>query len=348
MKRYILTFFVLSILNYFIYSQQERLRIIGEFFGDYYYKVQADTGILLKGSETFQNLEKNSNAFNIRRFNIGFDYKLNTNLTGTLLLEGNEDFTVNSNKTRSVYIKFANLTWENIIKNVNITFGAQRTPTFTIISEKIWGYRSVEKAITDFRKYLSSSDVGFSIYGKINPMINYYLMIGNGEGTKIENNIFKKIYSSIYGTILNNKVTYQINYDFEKKSNYESASLFKFFSVYQHKKFAIGIEPYLYILEDTTTNKDFGFTTFIKNVLIEDKLNSFIRFDYYNNNFNKNINGYKELLLLAGIDIKPGKENDKKISIIPNLWSMFYLKKTENMINRKPDIILRLTMHYKI
>jgi len=343
-KVLILIFIELYVNILLINGQSDNLKIISEFFGDYYYKLESDTGILLKGHENYQKLEKNSNAFGIRRFNVGFEHKINSKFSGNLLLEGHDSFTLNDDKTRGVYIKFASLTYENIIKNTNITFGAQRTPTFTIVSEKIWGYRSIEKNITDFRKYAHSSDMGISINSKLTNSVNFYLMLANGEGTKIETNLFKKLYTSIYGSFLNEKIIYQLNYDFEKKKNSSEVSLLKFFTAYANSKLTLGLEPFICIQKDTVINKDFGMTFFLKNVILENKLNSFFRFDVYEEKINNNYSGYRELMGIVGIDYKP----DKRISIMPNIWSMYYFKKNENIINRKPDIIVRLTVHYKI
>lgn len=342
MKKRLIIF--LLFFNFLLtFGQQENSKILGEFFGDYYYKLEADTGALLKGHEAYQTLKKNSNAFAIRRYNLGVDYNFNNNFTANLLIEGNDDFTLNSNRTRGVYIKYAYVTWDNFIKNINITFGLQRTPTFTILSEKVWGYRSIEKTITDFRKYASSSDMGISINGKIIKNINFHLMIANGEGTKIETNQFKRLYSSLYGSIFNDKLIYQLSFDFEKKDKSTNTSLTKFFAAYKNEKITLGIEPFLYTKEDTLITNDFGITTFVKNSIKKEKIYSFFRFDYYVENIDNLTTGYKELLGIAGIDYKP----DKKISIMPNIWSIFYFKRSEIVINRKPDLFLRLTIHYK-
>jgi len=47
----------------------------------------------------------------------------------------------------SFYIKLANIRWKQIWKGTDFVFGQMATPTFALMSEKIWNYRSIEKPL---------------------------------------------------------------------------------------------------------------------------------------------------------------------------------------------------------
>ena len=59
---------------------------------------------------------------------------------------------------------------------------------FPSTSETVWGYRSIERTITDIRR-TPSYDLGASLQGKFDPAtenFGYDLMVGNGSSAKPE------------------------------------------------------------------------------------------------------------------------------------------------------------------
>jgi hypothetical protein len=343
----ILGLLVLTNLQFFGQTEKEepKGKVIGEFFGDYYYKVQGDTGSMLQGSGQYQQTVKDANAFEIRRFNLGYEYAFNVTFSAKLMLEGNDGFTIPSKDTRGVYIKYANLQWSNIFEGSNLIFGAQSTPTFATFSEKIWSYRSVEKTILDFHKQASSNDLGVSLSGKIYKDISYYLMAGNGKSTSVENNKYKRFYGSIHGSLLEKKLLFQLYGDYERQSDVKYNYILKAFLGYQNDRFTAGVEPYNFISVDETTDikqSTLGITLFARGSLIKDKLNGFYRIDFYDDDLNSDSN-YKETFMVFGVDYTPYRN----ISIIPNIWINGY-NPEGTLIDRKGDVVARITFRYKI
>ncbi len=349
MKRNMIILGLLVLVNPRFYSQAEKEepkgRVIGEFFGDFYYKVQGDTGSLLQGSGQYQQTAKKANGFEVRRFNLGYEYDFNSTFSARLMLEGNDGFTIPSKDTRGVYIKYAYFQWNNVFTGSNLIFGAQSTPSFSVFTEKIWSYRMVEKTILDFRKHASSNDVGVSLSGKIVSDINYYLMVGNGRSTSVENNNYKRFYGSIHGSFLDKKLLFQVYGDYERQSDESYNYILKGFLGFQHDRVTAGVEPYnLIAMNEASDTKQLvlGITFFARGSIIKDKLNGFYRMDLYDDDINTDT-GYKETFMVFGVDYTPLKN----IDIIPNIWINGY-NPEGTLVDRKGDIVARITFRYKI
>lgn len=354
MKLYciIFTLLILSCLSSF--SQEEKKdepkgKITGEFFGDYFYKISGDTGSLLKGSGQYQQTQKEMHGFEIRRFNLGYDYSFNNTFSAKLLLEGHDGFIVPTKDTRGVYIKYAWLQWSNIFNGSNLIFGSQSTPTFATFTEKEWSYRSVEKNITDIHKHAGSTDVGISLSGRISSSgsVQYYLMVGNGNSSRIENNKYKRVYGSLHGKLFNNHLLFQVYTDFERQNTDADVYIFKGFLGYQNEKLTIAVEPYTRIETVPADNDNittFGLTLFARSRLIKEKLNGFYRVDLFDEDTNISHTGYRESFMVFGLDYTPLKN----INIIPNIWINSYITKDNITTERKGDIVARITFRYKI
>ncbi len=349
MKKLLTIMFLALFVNVSFYGQTDKEKpkgkVQGEFFGDYYYKVQADTGSTLEGPGQYQKRIKEANGFEIRRFNFGYEYAFNPTFSARLMLEGNDGFTVPTKGTRGVYIKYAYLKWSNIFEGSDLIFGAQSTPTFAVFTEKIWSYRMVEKTILDFRKHASSNDLGISLSGKIYKDISYYLMVGNGKSKSVEDNKYKRFYGSIYGSLMDNKFLFQVYSDYERQSDNTYNYILKGFLGYQRDRYTVGFEPYNLVTMDETTDTRqlvMGITLFARGSLIPGKLNGFYRIDLYDDDLNSE-SGYKETFMVFGVDYTPYKN----ISIIPNIWINGYNPES-NLIERKGDIVTRITFRYKM
>lgn len=339
----------LLLISLQLYCQKEtnepKGKVTGEFFGDYYYKLNGDTGALLKGPGQYQQLAVKDQRFEIRRFNLGYEYAFNNIFSARLMLEGNNGFTITTKETRGVYIKYAYLQWKNIFKGSDLIFGAQSTPTFATFSEKIWSYRSVEKTIIDFHKQASSNDVGISLSGKLYKNISYYLMAGNGRSTSVENNNYKRFYGSVQGSIFDRKLLFQIYGDYERQSEITYNYILKGFLGYQRERYTIGFEPYTFVTTNDSLSKNksaLGISLFARGSVIVQKLNAFYRIDFYNDDLNSKSN-YKETFMVFGIDYTPFTG----IDIIPNIWINGYNHEV-SLVSRKADIVARITFRYKI
>ena len=158
-------------------------------FGDYYYQFSnPDTSV-------------NYNGFQFRRVYFNYDRDISETFSVRFRLEMNSA----EDKQLEPYIKNAYLAWKNLIPNSTIYFGAQGTPIWKI-TEKTWGYRSIEKTIMDLRKVGSSSDLGVGIKGKFNESgsLGYHVLVANGEGKKGESDEYKKVYVSIPIVVMEN------------------------------------------------------------------------------------------------------------------------------------------------
>jgi len=163
-----LTSLLFASITYTMYAQdttraKEKFKPSGKLwgyvFGDYYYKLQADS--LGRGTGEYSNMKENANAFEFRRIYLGYDYQISEKISAELLLSHEKNYDANSNRT--VFIKSANVRWKNIIPKNDLIIGQSATPTWGFVSEKVWGYRSVEKTVTDFHKAGNSNDVGISL-----------------------------------------------------------------------------------------------------------------------------------------------------------------------------------------
>ncbi len=353
MKKYVSIPLIFLLTIQVLWSQEDtkdepKGKVIGEFFGDYYYKANGDTGSLLGGPGQYQATEKGMHGFEIRRFNLGYEYTFSNTFNAKLMFEGNDGFTTGSKSARIVYIKYAYLEWKNIFSGSNLIFGAQSTPTFATFTEKIWSYRSVEKEIMDYHKHAGSNDVGISLSGKILKKVdlNYYLLVGNGRSTSVENNTYKRIYGSVHGSLFEKQLLFQLYTDFERQSPVSDVYLFKGFLGYQNEKITIGAEPYnRMVVNDTIDNQSaFGLEMFVRGSLIADKLNGFYRIDLFNEDREIKDAGYKETFMVFGIDYTPVKNVD----IIPNIWINGYNAKDQSVPERKTDVAVRVTFRYKI
>ncbi|HJX72400.1 MAG TPA: hypothetical protein VJ346_10620, partial [Bacteroidales bacterium] len=322
MKKNLIILGLLLFVNPQFFGQTEKEepkgKVTGEFFGDYYYKIQADTGSMLQGPGQYQQTDEKGNGFEIRRFNLGYEYTFNSTFSARLMLEGNDGFTIPAKDTRGVYIKYAYLQWSNIFEGSNLIFGAQSTPSFAIFTERIWSYRMVEKTILDYHKHAGSNDVGISLSGKIIGDVSYYLMAGNGKSASIENNHYKRFYGSVHGSLLDKKFLFQVYGDYERQSDEKYNYILKGFLGYQHDRYTVGFEPYNLVAMDEITNTRqmvLGITLFARGSFIDGKLNGFYRIDLYDDDLNSD-SGYKETFMVFGVDYTPLKN----ISIIPNIW----------------------------
>ncbi|CAN5231684.1 hypothetical protein BH09BAC5_BH09BAC5_21260 [soil metagenome] len=345
-------------------------KVWGYAFGDYYYKMHADSAN--RGSNQYSNMPETSNAFEFRRVYLGYDYNISERFSTEVLLsyEGN----TLSDNSRTVFIKAANLRWKNIYKGADILFGQQATPAFPMTAEKIWGYRSIEKTILDMRKSASSNDLGIGIQAKIGESGNfgYNLLVGNGTAQKLETNIFKKFYGDFYAKLLDKKLVFDVYADFERTNMqpnfHKYKANYKLDVMYDTKPFTIGVEAFVqnqfnyvgYIdttitpfATDTTSGMVMGISVFTHGSIIKDKLAFFARYDMYNPNtgYNKDYiytmgdAPVTEMFLTAGVDYTP----HKNVHIMPNIWYNSYTSRAKDATGKVKsdfDMVPRLTVWY--
>ena len=353
-------------------------KLWGYAFGDYAYKLHADSA--QRGNLQYSKLPTNHNSFNFRRVYLGYDYQFTPNISSELLLAHESSFEANSSNpdvltdnNRSVYIKAMNIRFKNIIPRATIVAGQQSTPTFAILTDKVWGYRSIEKTITDMRGISSSTDLGLGVFGKIGKAENvgYDVLIGNNNGAKLENNNFKKIYTSLYAYFLDKKLIVQGNFEHDRAALHplrKDISTFKAFIAYQTSTTTIGIEAFRQIQTHNSAYLDgafpvpdtvyadaqsSGISLYLTRQITKDKLNLFARFDMYNpdsrfsadKNYIQGYNANKESFATLGLDFIPYKN----VHIMPNIWYNNYRSKitgASGNLESDYDLEGRITMYF--
>ncbi len=313
-------------------------KLWGYAFGDYAYKGGSDEANR-GGSNQYTNVPLNSNVFQWRRIYLGYDYNISAKFSAEFLLAAEDDWAAgvlgqkaNATSTPSgstagtlalgnngdvlvnnkfaPYVKLANIRWKNIYKNADLIFGQTATPTFAkngsgMASEEVWGYRAIERTITDTRR-TTSYDFGACLQGKFDNKGNfgYVVMVGNGQGAKPESDMFKSFYGDVWAKFANRKIIVDLYQDYTKQAwgtyvkgfngpRYFDRNLTKLFVAYAGKKFTAGAEVFMNTLmgDVAVTGKDgytyyrttsaMGVSVFAKGRITPEKLGFFARFDNY-------------------------------------------------------------------
>jgi len=161
-------------------------RLWGLTFGDFYYDAHADASN--RGAETnYNGVPTYRNAFQFRRIYLGYDYDINKKFSAELLLSSEPSANTNVSGTTSIsnsdnladnkmsfFIKLFDLRVRSVWSGTDLVIGEQLTPLTVMLTEQIWGYRSVEKTIADFHKS-NLYDIGAGLQGTFDPEMNMFL-----------------------------------------------------------------------------------------------------------------------------------------------------------------------------
>jgi hypothetical protein len=301
----------------------------GYTFGDAFTKAHSDT-LSRGGSNQYSGVPGNNiqgggkTAFQFRRIYLGYTADISKKFTAELLLEAADNFASGNppangaavtpagdqtaNGKLAFYIKLANLRWKNVWKGTDLVVGQVYTPSFAMLTEKIWSYRSVERTIADIRR-TPSYDMGVTLQGKFDAKGNYgyNVMIGNGTSAKPAQNNFRSFYGDVYAKFLNQHLVFDVYADYTRenwvKTWHHSRQMLKGFVAYTTPKLTVGVEGFINNLQkdlfatkiaggtDTLTNAATGLAIFVHGNIIKEKLRFFARVDFYNpmNKVNNNI-----------------------------------------------------------
>lgn len=342
-------------------------KVWGTVFGDVFFKAHSDSA--LRGNKQYSTYEKDFNAIDLRRVYLGYEYQISEKFTADFLLSHEGDVLPSGN--RAVYIKSANLRWKNVFYHNDLVIGQQATPTWSLLPEKIWAYRSVEKTVSDINRLGSSNDLGIGLQGKfMNENMGYNLMAGNGNSAKFETDRFKKLYAEIYFKFFDKHLILDLyadydRYDIKTPGKHKIRSLYKAMLAWQSDWVTAGIETFMYQhingvtvwpsmpVSSTRDLKALGISFYLRGMIIKDKLGYFARFDGYDpdKNFNPNnsyisYNAYNtETFAVAGFDYAP----HKNVHIIPNVWFNSFLNRKKNasgLSKSDYDLVPRITFYY--
>src|SRR6202000_3386772 len=366
-------------------------RVWGYAFGDFSYVGQAPA-ILTQpvgattmsqtpfGKENnYYQVPKGRNQFQFRRIYLGYDYEITKKFKAEMLLEAapNENTqpaAVSGASTgiangdnladgkMAFYIKNFNLRSRDVWTGTDFGIGEMSTPGFalnepgtngpTSLSETTWGYRSIEKTITDFHSN-NSYDVGAALQGTFDPAtknFGYVLMVGNNSQASLlsaanaNTGFYKIVYGDIWAKFLNQKLYIDLYADYAKTAPATAVipgqehNMYKIFASYSTKPITLGVEAYTqkfasgvtnsttHLPEDATAQ---AISFWVRGPIVKN-LNYFARFDTYNPNtdfatadsyaVNTNYGSYnptvKEQFYTAGIDYNP----TKNVHFMPNFW----------------------------
>lgn len=358
-------------------------KLWGYAFGDYYYKAHSDP-FNRGGSNQYTGIEKGRNAFQLRRVYLGYNYDISPKFAAEMLLAAEDNVTTSTGATSgdllsdnklSFYIKLANLRWKNIWKGTDLVVGQVATPAFPLVTEPVWGYRSVERTVADIRR-TPSYDLGATLQGTFDSKANfgYNLMVGNGTGAKPENDKFKWFYGDVYAKFLDKKLILDLYADYERLNRtdtwHHSRHMVKGFVAYTTPAFTVGVEAFINhgqndvvgnnaLSKDTLSANARALSAYVKGRLVKDKLGFFARMDNYNPDVNydntlytsyKGLTGNyepnnKEMFVTAGLDFTPVKN----VHFMPNVWYNRYTSNQSGLggpAYRDHDLVYRLTFYY--
>jgi hypothetical protein len=338
---------IVAMLLFSLARGQEKTggNIHGLIVGDYFYKANGDQQPYGDSLSQYSHpIPRDFQAFQIRRLHFFYDYTISESFFTRFQLEGNNK-SLEPGGRLGLYVKTAYGEWRNIFRGSSLLAGLVRTPTWSSV-EGIWGYRSIEKTITDARNLSSGSDLGVLLRGSVPTIVpfKYAVMIGNGSGQKPENNKYKKYYGMLSVTPFDH-LSAEVYADYEPAEANQDRTTIKAFISYQEPSFMAGME----ILQQTQRNQDLilgDFGVFGASLFSwykpADHFKIFARADYYDPNRFASNEGFRELFLSFGLDYAPIKE----FHFMPNLWVNTFADKSTLHLRKDADIVPRITFLY--
>ena len=302
-------------------------RIWGYVFGDFYYKSHADS-LNRGGSNQYTGIPQSRNAFQFRRIYLGYDYNFNNKFSSELLLAAEDNFPAYnppssaivsgdqlSNGKETFFIKLANVRIKNLWKGTDLVIGEQTTPSFAMMSEKVWNYRSIERTISDIRR-TPSYDLGVGLQGTFDPAtknFGYNLLVATGNSDKPAANSYKWFYGDVYGWFADHHLVVDLYADYERlnwvPTWHHDRQMLKAFVAWNSAPITFGVEGFLNNIRndtkatfitpqkgaaaDTIDTKANGISFFAHGDIVPTKLRWFARVDLYNPNKNVNNGTYK-------------------------------------------------------
>ncbi|MDX1429182.1 MAG: porin [Rhodothermales bacterium] len=142
--------------------------------------------------------EEGENGFGYRRLYLTSDFTISDDFSARARLEANDGSTTAQGKP-SPFVKDLYLRWkDSFAEGHDLWIGISSPPSFTV-SERAWGYRSLEKTIQDRAGAVSSRDFGVALRGQITDdgNVRYGVMFANNNGERGENDKNKRVYGQL-------------------------------------------------------------------------------------------------------------------------------------------------------
>jgi hypothetical protein len=167
-------------------NAQSTVELSGLFYMDYEY--------ILASPDTAR---EGDNGFRYRRLYLTADYDISEQFSGRARLEAQTSRLTQGRPF--AFVKDLWLKWKGIFGgNHDAIFGVQSPPSFTI-SERWWGYRSLERTIMDRNSIVSSRDFGVQLKGAFSSSsdFGYAVMLGNNSSVIGETDKSKRVYGQL-------------------------------------------------------------------------------------------------------------------------------------------------------
>ena len=305
-------------------------RLWGYSFGDFYYDQHADAPANRGGETNYAGVPANRNAFQFRRIYLGYDYDINKKFSAEVLLaveptantgavsttasatapsvatSTNNGDNLGDNKM-AFFIKNIDLRWKGVWKGTDFLIGEMSTPSFPLLTEKVWGYRSIERTIADFHK-TNSYDVGASLQGVFDPATKNYgynVMIANNSQASLlsaasaNTGFYKAFYGDVFAKFLGQKLIFDLYADYITTApsgagvGQQARNMVKGFIAYTTPKITFGVEAYTQTAKNgltaaSSTNKVVenaqiqAISVYSRGMIVPNKVGFFARYDSYN------------------------------------------------------------------
>lgn len=256
-------------------------------------------------------------SFEITRAYLGYEYNFSKQWYAKTVLDVGDPEA--GKHEMAAFLKNAYMEYEN--GKFSASFGLISTTQFKV-SEKIWGYRYIEKSFQDAYKFNSSADIGFNLDYRFSDFISADFSVINGEG-------YKKLQADKYlrpgvGATVNpvKNVTARVFVDYMGK-DVKQQSLATFIA-YTSETLVLGAEYNYQQNYGMVEGKDFYGTSFYATYQPSKNVKIFGRFDDLksktiegeNTPWNLNKDGQ---LIMAGLEYSPVKG----VKLAPNfrLWN---------------------------
>lgn len=222
---------------------QNQVKLSGLFYMDYEY-VAASPDSSLEGT----------NGFRYRRLYLTSDFLLSEKFSGRARLEAETGRLTEGRPF--AFVKDLWLKWKNMLgEGHNGIFGVQPPPVYAI-SEKVWGYRSLEKTIMDRNAVVVSRDFGAQLtgtFGKDSPL-GYGVMVGNNSGVIGETDKSKRVYGQL-SYITEGGVTVTLESDYAASPDRNAINT-SGFAAYDAGVARVGVEGYYRVIENASQDEN--------------------------------------------------------------------------------------------
>ena len=231
MQRVFLVFIYTLLFSTSLFSQdsESKGKFSGYMFGDYYY--------ILKNHDPES---KDKRGFWFRRIYLTYDNAMNQHFSTRLRLEMSNEGDFTDAVSMVPFVKDAYLQYR--LEKHAFLLGISQTPALST-TEKIWGYRHIEKTPLDLYRMASSRDFGLVAKGDIDHegAFKYHLMLSNGSGTKNEVDKGKSGLLSIAWSPTE-QLTFEGFGEYADAEGIENAYTLRIFGAYVLKSFRMGAE----------------------------------------------------------------------------------------------------------